>query len=101
MEREFTIDEIKNDVFALSRDEAPGPDGFSMFFYQEFWKTIKDNLFAFFSKFYQNEKIPKGINATFLTLIPKKVGASFVNDFRPISLIFVLTEYLSKFFRIE
>lgn len=58
-----------------------------MSFYQEFWETIKDDLFAFFSDFYQDGEISKGINATFLTLIPKKVGASVANDFRPISLI--------------
>lgn len=40
-----------------------------------------------FSDFQANEKIPKGINSTFLTLIPKKIGATLVKDYRAISLI--------------
>lgn len=58
-----------------------------MLFYQRIWETIKGDLFDFFSDFYQNGKIPESIKSTFLTLIPKKEGASVTNDFRPISLI--------------
>lgn len=80
--REFTIEEIKSAVFALPNNKAPAPDGFPIC-----WDVIKDDLLSFFSEFHLNGKIPKGINSTFLTLIPKKIGASFVHDFRPISLI--------------
>ena len=31
--------------------------------------------------------IPRGCNASFITLVPKKVNPSNLNDFRPISLI--------------
>lgn len=51
-----------------------------MSFYQEFWETIKDDLF----------------DSTFLTLIPKKEGASFTNDFRPISLISGPSKIIAK-----
>lgn len=95
LETEFTIDEIKTAVFALPSDKAPGPDGFPLSFFPEFWETIKDEIFLF-SEFYQNGKIPKGISTAFLTLIPKKVGASFASEFRPISTIFGPYKILAK-----
>lgn len=42
---------------------------------------------SLFPRIPSKRKDPKGINSTFLTLIPKKSGASFIHDFRPISLI--------------
>jgi hypothetical protein len=32
--------EIKNAVFSLNKDSAPGPDGFGAIFYQTFWNII-------------------------------------------------------------
>lgn len=45
----FQPEEFKTVVFELPRDKAPGPDGFSMFFFQECRETIRDDLFSFFS----------------------------------------------------
>ena len=38
----------------------------------------------------------KSLNATFLWLIPKKVGAVSIKDFRPISLVGSLYKLLAK-----
>lgn len=91
------LEEIKSAVSALPIDKAPDPDGFPMRFYQEYWEILKDDLLSFFSEFHLNGKIPKGINSTFWTL-PKKIGASFVHDFRPISLISGPYKILAKVF---
>ncbi len=42
---------------------------------------IKDDLMAVFHKLYTEGSIEKSINATFLTLIPKKSNANEVRDF--------------------
>lgn len=86
LEKEFTLDEIKKAIFYLPKEKAPGLDGYPLLFFQECWDIIKDDLFSFFSEFHANGKIPRGLNATFLTLISKKSGASEITDFRPISL---------------
>ena len=38
-------------------------------------------------EFFQSASFPKGCNSSFIALIPKVGNASFVSDFRPISLI--------------
>ena len=42
---------------------------------------------SFFKEFHDHSKFVKSLNATFLVLIPKKVGAEDLRDFRPISLV--------------
>jgi hypothetical protein len=36
-----STDEIKNAVFSLNKESAPGPDGFGAIFCQTFWGIIK------------------------------------------------------------
>lgn len=75
------LDEIKRATFELPKDKAPGHDGFSIAFFQDCWDTIKDDLFPFFLEFQTNSILPWKLNATFLTLIPKKKGATTIKDF--------------------
>jgi hypothetical protein len=47
---------------------------------------IKVDIMAVFSEFYARGKFEKSLNATFISLIPKVIGASELKEFRPISL---------------
>lgn len=88
LEKGFSLEEIKSAVFSPFPARRPlAPDGFPMFFYQECWDTIKTDLLVLFSEFHSNGKLPRSLNSTFLTLIPKKTGPSQVQDYRPTSLI--------------
>jgi len=40
--REVSEDEIQNRVFGIGEDKAPGPDGLTGAFYQQFWPDIKE-----------------------------------------------------------
>ena len=51
---------------------------------------------SFFKEFYGHSKFVKSLNATFMILIPKKVGAKDLRDFRPISLVGSLYKWLAK-----
>ena len=51
---------------------------------------------SFFREFYEHGKFVKSLNAIFLVLIPKKVGAKDLRDFRPISLLESLYKWLAK-----
>jgi hypothetical protein len=53
-------------------------------FYGEILKT---NIIAVLKEFQTSGKFEKSLNATFVSLIPKKAGAVDIKDFRPISLI--------------
>jgi hypothetical protein len=77
-------------------DKAPGPDGFSMAFFQDCWEVIKEDVMAVFEEFYTRGKFVKCINSTFISLIPKIQGAKEVKDFRPISLVGGVYKIISK-----
>ena len=85
------------EVFGVINDfngeKAPGPDGFSMAFFQ---CVLKTEIMAIFHNFHTQAVFEKSLNASFLALIPKKVDAVEVKDFRPISLVGGIYKIISK-----
>ena len=81
-------------------DKAPGPDGFPMAFFQACWDVIKLDLMEIFQVFFERGQFEKSLNATFISLIPKKLDAVEVKDFWPISLIGGFTKLLLKYWLI-
>ena len=53
-------------------------------------------MLAVFSEFYEYGSFVRSLNAAFLSLIPKKVNAVEVKDFRPISLVGSVYKILVK-----
>jgi hypothetical protein len=78
--------EIKDAVFSLNGDGAPGPDGFGGHFYQTFWDVIGDDVVNSVEDFFRNGLIPANINSNMIVLIPKCPGAKSMGDYRPIAL---------------
>lgn len=68
-------------------DKAPDPDGFTMGFFLKCWEVVKEDIMKAFRNFFNREVFERSLNATFITLIPKKKGAKELRDFRPISLM--------------
>ena len=48
LEDPFEEREMWEVIEGMDRDEAPGPDGFSMAFYQDCWGVVKGDLMAVF-----------------------------------------------------
>ena len=44
----FSEVEVKEAIFSMEHNKAPGPDGFPAEFYQVFWEVIKADLMAMF-----------------------------------------------------
>ncbi|XP_050217765.1 uncharacterized protein LOC126668619 [Mercurialis annua] len=83
---EFSLDFLS--VLTLSDQQADSlVTGFS---------KEEPDILSLFKQFQQTGEIPKGINTAFLVLIPKFSGASYLSDFRPISLINGVLKLLSK-----
>ena len=80
----------------MNGDKAPGPDGFSLFFWQRCWDFVKEEILQMFKEIYDKNSFLKSLNNTFLVLIPKKGGAEDLGDFRPISLLGGLYKLLAK-----
>jgi hypothetical protein len=96
LEAPFEEREVREVVNSLDRDKAPGPDGFSLAFFQDCWEVVKGDFMAVFEDFHSHGKFVKSINSTFISLIPKFHGAKEINDFRPISLVGGVYKIIAK-----
>jgi hypothetical protein len=83
----FSLVEVKEAVWGCDSYKSPGPDGVNFGFIKQFWDELKDDVMHFISEFHRNGKLSRGINNTFITLIPKIDSPQRLNDFRPISLV--------------
>ena len=92
----FEEEEVKTAVWECGSDKCPGPDGLNFKFIKQFWQLMKPEILRFLDEFYVNGVIPKGCNASFITLIPKVADPQFLNDYRPISLIGCIYKIVSK-----
>ncbi|RVW54571.1 putative ribonuclease H protein [Vitis vinifera] len=52
--------------------EAPGPDGFTVAFWQACWDFAKEEIVELFKEFYDQKSFAKSLNATFLVIIKKR-----------------------------
>ena len=76
----FTEIEVKEAVFQMEHNKAPGPDSFPAEFYQVFWEIIKEDLMALFKDFHE-ERLPLySLNFGVITLLPKIVEANRYNN---------------------
>jgi len=94
--RIFTLEEVKRAMWDCDSYKSPGPNGISFGFIKQFWNYLKDDCMRFVSEFHRNRRLTKGINATFIALIPKVSSPQRVNDFRPISLVGCMYKVLAK-----
>jgi hypothetical protein len=96
LERAFEEKEVWDVIRNLNGDKVPGPNGFTMAFFQKCWDILKTDIMDVFAEFHTRGKFEKSFNATFVSLIPKKTGAMDVRDFRPISLVGGIYKIISK-----
>lgn len=69
--RHVTIEEIRTDVFGIGPDRAPGPDGFTEAFYQQFWFEISPSIIAEVQDFFSYGHMKEASNHTNFCLLPK------------------------------
>jgi hypothetical protein len=91
-----SVEEVKDAIWDCDSFKSPGPDGINFGFIKDFWTDIKDDIMRFVTEFHRNGKLTKGINSTFIALIPKVDNHQSLNDFRPISLVGSLYKILAK-----
>ncbi|GJU74227.1 putative RNA-directed DNA polymerase, eukaryota, reverse transcriptase zinc-binding domain protein [Tanacetum coccineum] len=96
LERQVTLEEIKEAVWDCGSSKAPGPDGYSFAFVKKYWGTIQKDLYDFVNLFFASCVMPNGANSSFFTLIPKVNNPTLITDFRPISLIGIHYKIIAK-----
>ena len=96
MLEEVTMEEVKRAVFETNPQKCPGPDGMSAFFYQHFWESVGGDITEMVRRFFRDGVLEDGINSTNICLIPKKLNANKLVDFRPISLCSLAFKIITK-----
>ena len=96
LELPFSEEEIHFALLELNGNKAPGPDGFTVTFWQAYWDFVREEILELFKEFYDQRSFAKSLNTTLLVLIPKKGGVEDLGDFRPISFLGGLYKLLAK-----
>ncbi|MCH80014.1 hypothetical protein A2U01_0000776 [Trifolium medium] len=92
----ITREELKEALFQMHPDKAPGPDGFNPAFYQHFWDLCGNDVFEAATEWLERGYFPSSLNETNICLIPKCDNPLSMKDLRPISLCNVLYKMISK-----
>ena len=96
LEKPFSEEEVFEALEDCCGEKTPGPDDFSMAFWQFAWDFVKEEVMNLFRQFHETGRFVRSLNATFLVLIPKKGGVEDLKDFKPISLVGGLYKWLAK-----
>ena len=74
----FTEEEVRNAIFQMEHNKAPGPDGFSAEFYQTFWDIIKSDLLELFNDLQKGQLELFKLNFGEIILLPKVKEAEWI-----------------------
>lgn len=91
-----TANEIKDALFAIHADKAPGPDGFSASFFQANWEVVGPAVVREIQQFFLTGSISTSMNTTHIRLIPKVTSPKVVAEYRPIALCNDFFKIISK-----
>ncbi|XP_062113347.1 uncharacterized protein LOC133824478 [Humulus lupulus] len=92
----FSSKDVKAAMFSISSIKSLGPDGFGAGFFKSLWKDIRKEVAKAILDFFETGYIPKAMNNTILTLIPKIDHPNIAADFRPIAYCITLYKCISK-----
>eukprot|EP00253_Pinus_taeda_P030826 PITA_30826 len=93
--RTTTLAEVKEVVMNMKKGKAPGPDGFTTEFYQAGWQFLGQDILEVVEESRVKNRMWSGMNATFLTLIPKSNNSEEAQGFRPIALCNVIYKIIA------
>lgn len=88
--------EIRSVVSSMNGNTGPGPDGIIPTFYKQFWSIIGEDVISAVQKFFDLGIVSRTANHTFLALIPKRIAANRVEQFRHIALCNVIYKIITK-----
>lgn len=87
---------IKEALFRIGDDKAPGPDGYTAAFFKTNWELVKVEFLEAVHEFFNNGRLHKQINHAIIMLIPKTKHESTAANFRPISCCNVIYKTITR-----
>jgi hypothetical protein len=94
--RPFTLEEVREAVFQMEHNKAPGPEGFLIEFYQACWDIIKDDLMVMFVEFHKGNLPLFILNFGTVILLPKCRESTHIKQYRPICLLNISFNFFTK-----
>jgi hypothetical protein len=91
-----SYEDIRKAVFDIGNDKAPGPDGYSSFFFKQAWNVVGEDLCAAVQDFFHSGRLLKQVNHSIISLVPKSVNVSSTSDFKTISCCNVIYKVIAK-----
>ena len=92
----YSKEDVRRALFSMHPSKSPRLDGMSPFFFQNFWHIVgSDVTLAVLSVLHFGIYLKK-MNYAYIVLIPKKNDPKNITDFRPISLVNVVSRIISK-----
>jgi hypothetical protein len=92
----FSLEEIKNALFEMRVNRAPGPNNIPIEFYQHCWDIVKFDIVNLFSAFHNDSLDIQRINYGIITLLPKVSEADRITQYRPICLLWCIYKLITK-----
>lgn len=94
--KEVTNEEVRDALFQMNPDKAPGPDDMTPGFFQKHWRIVGKDVINLTCQFFRTGEILQGLNDTILVLIPKKTNPTLVGELRTIALCNVIMKIFTK-----
>lgn len=82
---EVTLGEVLEVFKQSKKGKSPGLDGWSVEFFLHFFDLVGEELFNTIEETRRKGMVPKQLNSTYVTLIPKKDKPTSFNDYRSIA----------------
>jgi len=96
LEEPFTKQDILLALKGMQPLKAPGPDGFHAYFFMRYWHIVEEDVCNVVLHVLRGQSMLRGLNDTFITLIPKVPNPERVTQFRPIGLCNVTYKLVTK-----
>ncbi|GJZ16451.1 hypothetical protein Tco_0552128 [Tanacetum coccineum] len=71
MIRDISNQEVRDTMFSIGDNKAPGPDGYSSAFFKESWEIVRTDITKAVKEVFINSALLKELNHTTIALIPK------------------------------
>jgi hypothetical protein len=96
LEKKVYAEEIKDTLFHMKANKAPGPDVFFVDFFKASWAIVGQEVVDAIKGFFNSVSLLREVNAIIISLVPKKVNPFAMGDFRPITCSNVIYKCITK-----